>query len=357
MGEAVSPKSGPEDRTPRRSGSKVSMAEVAARAGVSVATVSRVLNGVRAKYSDETEARVRKAISDMDYRPTSVGRTLRQGESRLVAVLAANLANPAMAAIAASMETALREAGYVMVLCDTHDQPEIQDEHLLEMRAQFATAIVFLGAVQSPRLEDFRSTGERLLFVNRRDPFAATDPYVGIDNRLAGLEVAAFLAPAHAADIAVIHGPLTSSATEDRVSGFREGMATLASNCTLHLMSADEQDHLQIGYRAAADLLAGPGKPDAIFCLSDLIAFGAARRMREAGFEANRDYRIVGFDDTPLNDWIAPWLTSVRVPYEAFGPAIIDALNAIADGEGDVEIVLPHAIVERHGTPVGTLQG
>ncbi len=108
---------------------------VAARAGVSIATVSRVINGVANKASPATIVRVKEAIAALDYRPTSAGRALRQRTSRLVAVLAANLANPAMAAIAASAETALRDAGLVMVLCDTHDRPELQDEYLREMLA------------------------------------------------------------------------------------------------------------------------------------------------------------------------------------------------------------------------------
>ena len=161
----------------------VSISAVAERAGVSIATVSRVVNGVAKKASAETVARVQKAVEDLGYRPTGAGRALRRGQSRLVAVLAANLANPAMAAIAAAAEVALRGAGYVMVLCDTHDQPELQDEYLLEMRAQYACGLVLLGAVDSPVLRDFVAAGEPLVFVNRRNPVpGGADRHVGIDD-------------------------------------------------------------------------------------------------------------------------------------------------------------------------------
>src|SRR5579871_2703525 len=99
----------------------VSIADVAERAGVSIATVSRVANGIANKTSDRTAERVRQAIAELGYRPVSVGRALRARQSRLVALLAANLANPAMAAIAASVEAALRREDLVMVLCDTHE--------------------------------------------------------------------------------------------------------------------------------------------------------------------------------------------------------------------------------------------
>ena len=114
----------------------VSISAVAAHAGVSIATVSRVVNGVSNKASAATAARVRAAILTRGYRPTGAGRALRSGQSRIVGVLAGNMANPIMPAIAAAAEVALRRAGYVIVLRDTHDRPELQDEYLLEMLAQ-----------------------------------------------------------------------------------------------------------------------------------------------------------------------------------------------------------------------------
>ena len=108
----------------------VSLATVAAQAGVSIATVSRIVNGETRRASAETVERVQKLVAALGYRPNHVGRTLRRRESRIVAMLSPNLDNPAMAAIAASVETALRSAGYVMILCDTHDRAELQDEYL-----------------------------------------------------------------------------------------------------------------------------------------------------------------------------------------------------------------------------------
>ena len=85
-----------------------------------------------------------------------------------------------------------------------------------------------------------------------------------------------------------------------------------------------------------------------IFCLSDLIAYGAHRRLTEAGLLVPRDVVLVGFDDNPLNDWVAPWLSSVRVPYDRFGPAVVAGLRKIALGHG-VETVLEHHLVVRSG--------
>lgn len=325
-----------------------SITTVAERAGVSIATVSRIVNGVAKKASPATVARVKAAIAELGYRPVSVGRALRQRQSRLVALLAANLANPAMAAIAAAAEVALRRAGLVMVLCDTHDVPALQDEYLLEMRAQLARAIVMLGPVASTQLAAFRDGGETMLFVNRRCPGGARAPFVGIDNRAAGRDVAAFFARRAVQPLGVIHGDMTSSATADRITAFRASMA--AAGRPLRdgqVVTEAGSDHLEIGYRAMARLLAGRERPRGLFCASDLIAYGAARRAREAGLAVPEDLTIVGFDDNPLNDWVAPWLSSVRVPYERYGDAIVAALQEGWAGAPRAETILAHELIVR----------
>lgn len=323
----------------------VSISAVAAHAGVSIATVSRVVNGVANKASMQTVARVQQAISSLGYRPTGAGRALRSGQSRLVAVLAANMSNPTMPAIAAALEVALRGAGFVMVLCDTHEQPDLQDEYLLEMRAQYARGLVLLGAVDSPVLRSFVQAGEPLVFVNRRSPVpGATQRYVGIDNLAAGAEVASWVAAQGFAAVGLIHARLTSSATSDRVSGFRgvlreRGIRLPAS----HVQTMAGVDHLQTGFAGMARLLALARRPTVVFCTSDLIAYGAHRCATEAGLVVGRDLVLIGFDDSPLNAWVAPWLHAVRVPYADYGAAIVQSLADPLTGS----TILRHELVVR----------
>jgi len=311
---------------------------------VSIATVSRVVNGIANKASPETTARVWAAVQALGYRPVSVGRALRHGQSRLVALIAANLANPAMAAIAASAEAALRAEGLVMVLCDSHDRPDLQDEYLLEMRAQLARATVLLGAVASGQLTAMTAAGDTLLFVNRRNPARPGAHFVGIDNRRAGADVAAFLRARGIDRPGILHGDRASSATADRIAGFMGGLADGAARTA----TAAGLEHMEIGYRHALDVLPTAGGRRGIFCLSDLIAYGAHRRLTEAGLLVPQDVVLVGFDDNPLNDWVAPWLSSVRVPYDRFGPAVVAGLREVALGHG-VEVVLEHHLVVRGG--------
>jgi LacI family transcriptional regulator len=188
------------------------------------------------------------------------------------------------------------------------------------------------------------ASGEALLFVNRRNPLRPNAPFVGIDNRRAGADVAAFL---HARGIdqpGILHGDCASSATADRIAGFADALAPAGG--APRSATAAGLEHMEIGYRHALDVLSGTAGRRGIFCLSDLIAYGAHRRLAEAGLRVPQDVVLVGFDDNPLNDWVAPWLSSVRVPYDRFGPAVVAGLREIAQGR-DVDTVLEHRLVVR----------
>lgn len=341
----------PRGRRPPAPDQPASIAAVARRAGVSIATVSRVINGVANKASAETVARVRAAIEALDYRPSSAGRSLRRRQSRLVAVLAANMANPTMAAIAASAEIALRESGLVMVLCDTHDRPDLQDEYLREMRAHEAQAIVLLAAIESPLLAAFRAGRTPLVFVNRRDPGGARSAFVGIDNARAGRDVAEHALARGVRRAAILHAPIASSATRERVEAIAAAFAAAGRAIPgARVLAPPAEDHLALGYAAMRSLQERGERVDGLICAGDLIAFGAHRRLVESGGAALPP--IYGFDDNPLNDWVAPWLSSVRIPYSSYGRAIVDLIRA-DPGEDDRVRILPHLLVER-GRPGAT---
>lgn len=325
-----------------------SISLVARRAGVSIATVSRVVNGIANKASAETVERVLKAVAELDYRPSSAGKSLRQKRSRLVAVLAANMSNPTMAAIAASAEIALREEGLVMVLCDTHDRPDLQDEYLREMRAQQARAIVLLGAVESALLASFRAGPAPLVFVNRRDPGNVESTFVGIDNDRAGRDVARHCMSRGLFAPAIVHAALSSSATRDRVDGIRRAYAEAGHPIPPgNLRGPIARDHLRGGYEAARQLVADGDRFDCLICAGDLIAFGAHRYLETRRPSIDLP-PIFGFDDNPMNAWVAPWLSSVRIPYDAFGAAIVEAILQGRDGPKR-QWIFDHQLVIRDG--------
>ena len=332
-------------RPPRQE--PVSLATVAAKAEVSISTVSRIVNGQTGRASAETVERVQKIVAALGYRPNHVGRTLRRRESRIVAMLSPNLDNPAMAAVAASVEAALRSAGYVMILCDTHDRAELQDEYLGAMRSQVVQGYVLVNAVPSEGLSAAVARGDPVVFVGRRNPHGGGS-FVGIDNRRAGADAADHLWARGISDLAVIHPTQGSSASRDRVQGFITRLQELGlRHDAIRQAEAPGLSHLEVGYAAAKTLVQGQSWPRGLFCPSDLMAYGAHRLASEEGIDVPRQCRIVGVDDNALNAWLAPWLTSVRIPYADFGERVLDQLRALWSGKEPTDQLLPHELIVR----------
>lgn len=320
----------------------VSLATVAARAGVSVSTVSRIVNGHTERASAETVARVREAIDAVGYRPNPVGRALRRRESQIVAMLAANLDNPVMATIASSTEAALRSAGYVMILCDTHDRADLQDEYLHAMRAQLVRGFVVVASVPSPGLAELSAQGAPIVFVSRRDP-AGRGLFVGIDDRKAGAAVADRFVDEGRRSPAVVFPRQASSGSRDRVAGFLDRLSHRGVPPSAIVQAEGSGlSHLQVGYEAAEQIFARGDKPDAMLCVSDQIAYGVRRRALERGIDIGRDCALVSIDGSSLNKWVAPWLASVAIPYTDYGPQILAGLESIWAGSPSADRLLPY---------------
>lgn len=329
-----------------RKGAPPSLATIARAAGVSAATVSRIVNGDHGRASAETIETVQRIVATLGYRPNHAGRSLRRRESQIVAMLSPNLDNPAMAAIAASTENALRAAGYVMVLCDTHDRPALQDEYLEAMRAQLACGYILVSAVPSPGLSAAMERGEVIVCVNRRNPLGPS-AFVGIDNRRAGADVAAAFLSRGIRDLAVIRPEPMSTTISERIEGF---LAHLAAHGVpaeqVPVVGAAGPDHLAMGYRAICDLVATHGWPEGLMCPSDLMAYAAYRHAGETGRAVPAGTRIIGIDNNVFNQWIAPWLTSVEIPYRDFGAVVVEQLLARLRGDQPRDRILPHRLVD-----------
>lgn len=323
---------------------RVSLAMVAAHAKVSTATASRIINGITNKASEQTILQVKKAVEELGYRPASIGRALRCQESRMVGVLAASLANPTMSSIASSIEWALRDEGYIMSLCDTHEEAKIQDEYLREMQSQLARAVIIIGAVQSALLTDYRNSDTTLLFINRPAPDQENSYYVGINNYQAGVDVANLLLQHGKKNIGIIHASLNFTAAAERRRGLLDRLseAGIYPDDVPHAHVAG-LNHLEVGYESMQTFLDMPKRPDVIICLSDMLAYGAYRRAQEAGLDPIKQMTFFGFDDNPLNPWIAHWLNSVGVPANLYGPATVATLKAIWNHSPPTEpLYLPH---------------
>ncbi|MDF2371952.1 MAG: LacI family DNA-binding transcriptional regulator [Rhizobiaceae bacterium] len=333
------------------SGNSVKIADVAKLAGVSSTTVSRVLNGQNKLVSKSTYRRVERVIGALNYQPGALGRALRQGQSDLVALFMPDTQNPYYSAITDSIEVCLQQDGVSLVLCNTREQPLVQDAALQLVLSFRIRCIVMLGAVDSPGLRSAIGGSVPVLFINRAPPEGVVAPFIGIDNRAAGSDVAKHLHQKGLTRVGAIRGPLGSSASRLRFEGFRDSMADFGKPIEPNDTWLSELT-IQAGYELAHEVLKDSDRPQAIFCANDLIAYGFYRRAEECGVKVPEELLLVGFDDNPLNRWLAPWLTSVSIPYERFGP-VVRAMISGNEGDYAGPVLLDHRIVERMNTTIG----
>ncbi len=300
------------------------LAAVAAKVGVSEATVSRVLNG-KPGVSDATREAVLTALDVLGYeRPTQ----LRGNRARLVGLVLPELANPIFPAFAEVVGGALAQQGFTSVLCTRTVGGVSEAEYVDLLLQQQVSGVVFAGGLyaQADQPHDhYELIRERKLptvLVN-----AAIDhlgfPHVSCDDRVAAEMAIGHLRSLGHTRIGMVLGP------EDHVPSRRKLEAFQASDGAHPAFVEHTMFSLEGGHAAAARLV-GRGVTG-IVCASDVLALGAIRAVRRAGLSVPGDVSVIGYDDSPLMNCVEPPLTTVRQPIDAMGRAAVELLVGAID--------------------------
>ncbi|MEY9586607.1 LacI family DNA-binding transcriptional regulator [Sinorhizobium fredii] len=317
--------------------------DVARLSGVSTATVSRYFTGKTDAISPETIESVRNAAEALGYTPSEIGRSLRLARSRVVVMMVPEATNPFTADVAASVEQALKEFGLSMVLANASENAEQQDRLLSDAQGLRARAIVLQGAIDTPRLREMASRQNNLIFVNRRPAPGIVAPYVGIDNFAAGHAVGQYFVERGYENCVAIHGPRHYSGSTERLDGFLAGLGQVRP-----VFQFEGAYTMEAGYQQGQLLLADHRRRYAVFCGNDMIAYGVHRAAMEKKMRVPDDLVIFGFDDNRLNEWLAPWLSTVKVPAFDFGPAIAKLIHEpIAPDDPNRSVILPFSLTIR----------
>jgi LacI family transcriptional regulator len=324
--------------------SQVSIRDVASRAGVSIATISRVINDEARGVSAKTRARVQSLIKEMRYLPNRNGRALRAQTNDTYALVISNIQNNFYAAIAWELERQLNDIGKVMLLFNTNENAALQDRCFDEINARRVSGVFALCAVESKQL---RETVDQnyTVFINRRVESLGERSFVGVDDYAAARDIVGAILRAGEVPLGIIHGPLYSDTSARRVRGVMDLLTEKGA-------AIDDGDicettlSMEGGYQRAVELMARK-RYQSFFCGNDQIAYGVYRRCREMGLAVPGDVRIYGFDDNPLNEWLAPWLSTVRVPTVSFAAEAIRQLQKLREGGPHRSIILPYDLVLR----------
>lgn len=326
-------------------GRPATIVDVASRSGVSTATVSRVFSGKIDRVASQTVKRVNDAAGALGYTPSEIGRSLRLATTKVVVLLVPDATNDFCADVAISLEQALKVIGLSMVLANTGEDPQRQDELLAAAEGLRPYAIILLGAIETPKLAEIARSSTRIIFVNRRPPPAIEALFVGIDNEAAGRRVAEYFLEKRYSDCAIIHGPRSYSASRGRLVGFTSYLVEHGVDPG-SIRQIESALTMEAGYAHGISLLHSGKPPRAVFCGNDMIAYGIHRASVELGVRIPEDFAICGFDDNRVNDWLAPWLTTVHIPALEFGPAVVSLLSS-GENEKHREVILPFSMTIR----------
>jgi LacI family transcriptional regulator len=311
---------------------KVTIREIADLAGVSIATVSRVVNG-RGDVSPETRETVQRIVRERGYLANRSARGLSRGWTGLIGGTVPMVHYPYFSHLVAGVAEALYEHDMRLVLCPTYHEHE-REVSLLERLMHGTTdgAVVILPEESSEELEQLLNHGYRfvvidpLVAVNERIPAVSAAHTAGADQAMKHL-----LALGHRR-IGAITGPRGGKATDDRRRGYYAALAEagIAPDPALVIESNFE---LPGGVAAAERLLDLPEPPTAIFCFNDNMAIGAMRVARERGLRVPEDLSLVGFDDLDEAEIVYPGLTTIRQPLAEMGRLAVSLLLRLLDDQ------------------------
>lgn len=306
----------------------VTIKDVARRAGVSVTTVSRVLNNSRHPISPETRERVLAAIKELGFYPNAMARSLQLHETKTIGLILPDIANPYYPGIVRGVEDVAHEKGYTVILCNTDRSRERTKEYLRVLREKRVDGVIFTGggAVEDASREHFFEQGSVATVVIGRHK--ANLPAVQVDNVRAAQEAVEHLLHLGHRRIATVTGPAVSTTARDRLEGYRRAIE--AEGVDIESGWIVEGDfEFSSGYQAVGRLpLRGPGKITAIFAHNDLMAIGAIKALQERGLKVPEDVAVVGFDNIPLASFITPTLSTVAVPVYDLG---VTAMRVLAE--------------------------
>jgi LacI family repressor for deo operon, udp, cdd, tsx, nupC, and nupG len=326
--------------------------EVAKRAGVSTATVSRVLSRPDV-VSPETRTRVLKAVERLGYAPNSVAKNLRTLRSCKLLVTVPDISNPFFALILQGIEDAAQKNGYAVLVGDTqHD--EMREERYAQMLKQKeADGLIFLGH-RLPRVAASvvqESSPNCAPIVNGCEFSAELGvPSVHIDNAKAACEAMDHLCQLGHRHLGVVTGPMVSPLSRDRLHGATARAKEEGARVTVSIAGGDFS--IESGIAAGDQLLSGASPCTGIFCFNDEMALGVVHAARQRGLRVPQDLSVVGFDDIRFAQYFDPPLTTIRQPMRELGEATVRLLLNILRGnvKDAVSVTLPHALIVRAST-------
>jgi DNA-binding LacI/PurR family transcriptional regulator len=320
------------------------MKEVAAHAKVSISTVSYVLND-KGQVSSERRERVLKAVSDLNYIQNASARNLKRQMASTIGLVVRDLDNQFFSALARGVVDAAADQGVLVVLCSVDNSEQVESGNARLLRSQQVDGVIYdSGFHENARsLLELQALGPVVL-VDERIP-GLDLPSVVADGRRGTREIARHVVKLGHQRFACIAGPSAHWTSEQRLAGYREGLAMEGLEPDQMLIRNGDYK-LESGYEIAKDLLSLPKseRATALLCANDMMAIGAMEYCRSSGIAVPGDVSIVGFDDIPMAHLLSPRLTTVRQPAYEMGRGAVQLLFTMTQSGPDAPPPDPFAV-------------
>jgi LacI family transcriptional regulator len=305
--------------------------DVALKAGVSIATVSRVVNKSDHKVNPTTRERVLEAIRELDYRPNALAKGLLMKKTMTIGIIIPDISNPYYAEIVRGIQDTADQAGYAVLIHNTDGKQERIIRHIYLLREKSVDGVIFCGGIINgyETLSILKELKERVVVVGRHE---VDFPAVMVDNMGGATQAVEHLIGLGHRLIGCIGGPEGSPTAVDRLTGYRNALAQNGIALDEWFVKRGTWNP-ESGYLLTRELLTGTKRPTAIFSANDQMAFGVIKAAREMGLNVPRDLAVVGFDNVPSGSYFDPPLTTVEIPMYDIGVATMRMLIDLLSGE------------------------
>ncbi|RKY08779.1 MAG: LacI family transcriptional regulator [Planctomycetota bacterium] len=313
---------------------KTTMKDVASQAGVSVATVSAVLNerNGRIPVSDKTRAAVLLAVKKLNYRLNEQARSLRTGKSHTIGIVASDITQPFSGQMLRLIEQQVHERGYHFLLSDIQNNKEREKFYLNLFSQKRVDGILFVGASSELDDEDISHLAQRdiPIVLTEREVCGSNVPCILVDNIKGAALATEHLVRRDRRSIAYITGPEGNVISQQRSQGYGQVLRENGLSFSDKLIVQGGLG-LEDGCRAMGQLLDKTDAVDGVFAFNDMVAIGAMKAIRDKGLKVAGDIAVVGFDDIPIAAYCEPPLTTVRQPVVDMCVQGVDLLLDILD--------------------------
>lgn len=322
--------------------------QVAKQAGVSVATVSRVMNGQQT-VSSKTRVKVEVAIKELNYEPSMLGRNLRNSESRLLLVLFPKISNPFYLEIVKGIENTAISKGYNILLCETDSSPERENIYFELVKNKMADGIISMDPAVN--VETLTKLAEKHAIIQCSEyAIDSGIPYVTIDNEEAAYKAVKHLIKIGHKRIALMNSDEKYLYARQRRLGYQKALEEHDLKIDNDLIYHTQQLGFDYGQQTMKKILKMGDRPTAVFAVSDLLAIGALKEINCSGLHVPNDIALVGFDNIDFSNMTYPTLTTIAQPMYKMGTIAANMLIEKIKGEIVESVILDHELITRDST-------